>query len=104
MGAVVNLALTALFTPAKNIQMPFVISTNNLSRTYRTYGKADGIVNSLKGFWNRQYEEKRALLPTNLDVEAGQIIGLVGANGAGKTTLLKLLSGLIFLSHFHERN
>jgi len=75
--------------------MSIVISTHDLCRTYRTYRKADGILNSIKGFWSRQYEEKRALLPTNLTIEAGQIVGLVGANGAGKTTLLKLLSGLI---------
>lgn len=78
--------------------MSIVISTHELCRTYRTYRKADGILNSIKGFWSRQYEEKRALLPTNLTIEAGQIVGLVGANGAGKTTLLKLLSGLIYPS------
>lgn len=78
--------------------MSYVISTHDLSRNYRTYRKADGLMNSIKGFWARQYEEKRALLPTNLNIEAGQIVGLVGANGAGKTTLLKLLSGLIYPS------
>src|ERR1044072_3809730 len=78
--------------------MSFVISANNLSRPYRTYRKADGILNSIKGFWSRKYEEKRALLPTTLNIEAGEIVVLVGANGAGKTTLLKLLSGLIFPS------
>lgn len=78
--------------------MSIVISTRELGRTYRTYRKADGIVNSIKAFWSRQYEEKRALLPTTLTIEAGQIVGLVGANGAGKTTLLKLLSGLIYPS------
>ncbi len=32
----------------------------------------------------------------NLEVEEGQIFGLVGPNGSGKTTTLKLLLGLIF--------
>jgi ABC-2 type transport system ATP-binding protein len=76
--------------------MSLIISTQELSRTYRTYRKQDGLWNSVRGIWARKYEEKRALAPTSLQVEAGQIVGLVGANGAGKTTLLKLLSGLIF--------
>ena len=76
--------------------MPTVISTKNLSRSYQTYKKSEGIWNSVKGFWQRQYEEKIALHPTTLEIAGGQIVGLVGANGAGKTTLLKLLSGLIY--------
>jgi len=30
----------------------------------------------------------------NLDIAAGQIVGLLGANGAGKTTLMRAVSGL----------
>jgi ABC-2 type transport system ATP-binding protein len=71
------------------------IQTENLSRTYETYKKPEGLLNSVKGFWSREYISRVALKPTNLTVEKGQIVGLVGANGAGKTTLLKLLSGLI---------
>lgn len=74
------------------------IKTVNLSRTYRSYIKPEGLMNSFKGFFKRQYLEKAALAPTNLNIESGQIVGLVGANGAGKTTLLKLLSGLIYPS------
>ena len=36
------------------------------------------------------------LLGLSLEVEQGQIFGLVGPNGSGKTTALKLLLGLIF--------
>lgn len=71
------------------------IETNEISRVYQSYKKAEGIWNSIKGFWQREYIYKTALEKTNLKIYQGEIIGLVGANGAGKTTLLKILSGLI---------
>ncbi len=76
-------------------QMSFVIEAKNLSRSYKTYSKKEGILESVKGFWNRQYTEKSALKNVNINLEGGKIIGLVGSNGAGKTTLLKILAGLI---------
>jgi ABC-2 type transport system ATP-binding protein len=84
--------------PYCQTNMAIVIRTEDLNRSYKTYRKVDGLWNSIKGIWARQYETKRALAPTNLQIEGGQIVGLVGANGAGKTTLLKLLSGLIYPS------
>ncbi len=71
------------------------IETNEISRVYQSYKKAEGIWNSIKGFWQREYIYKTALEKTNIKIYQGEIIGLVGANGAGKTTLLKILSGLI---------
>ncbi|WP_413582790.1 ABC transporter ATP-binding protein [Bdellovibrio sp. HCB288] len=75
--------------------MAIAIETKDLTRIYKSYQKPEGFTNSIKGFFNRQYQEKTALDKTSLTIESGQIVGLVGANGAGKTTLLKMLSGLV---------
>lgn len=78
--------------------MSFAIETDNLGRVYKTYSKKEGLLNSFKGFYNREYIEKVALKGASIKVEPGKIVGLVGSNGAGKTTLLKILSGLIYPS------
>ena len=42
---------------------------------------------SSEGFW--------ALQDVNLEIGAGQTVGLIGPNGSGKSTLLKVLSGIL---------
>ncbi|HEY8160347.1 MAG TPA: ABC transporter ATP-binding protein [Methylobacter sp.] len=44
---------------------------------------------------NHVYSGKVALNDVNVELEAGESIGLVGPNGAGKTTLLSILSGFL---------
>ncbi|MCE5317598.1 MAG: ATP-binding cassette domain-containing protein [Parachlamydia sp.] len=73
-----------------------VITANQLARSYRLNRKEPGILASFKGLFSKTSVTKHALLPLDLQITRGQIVGLVGSNGAGKTTLLKLLSGLIF--------
>lgn len=43
----------------------------------------------------KSYGRFQALKPTTFSLEAGQIVGVIGANGAGKTTLLNTLLGLV---------
>lgn len=83
--------------------MKYAIETQNLGRVYKTYTKKEGVLNSLKGFYNREYVEKVALKEASISIEPGKIVGLVGSNGAGKTTLLKILSGLIYPSSGEAR-
>jgi branched-chain amino acid transport system ATP-binding protein len=41
------------------------------------------------------YGTFQALFDVNLDVRAGEAVGVIGPNGAGKTTLMRVISGLI---------
>ncbi len=44
---------------------------------------------------NTYYGNIHALKAISLNVEAGQVVTLIGANGAGKTTTLRTISGLL---------
>src|SRR5205823_3174253 len=41
------------------------------------------------------YGTFQALFDANLDVKAGEAVGVIGPNGAGKTALMRVISGLI---------
>ena len=46
----------------------------------------------------KDFKKTRAVNELNLNVNAGELFGLVGPDGAGKTTSLRLLAGLLDLS------
>ncbi|QEG38798.1 ABC transporter ATP-binding protein [Roseimaritima ulvae] len=58
-----------------------VIETRNLSKIYRD-------------FWGRK--KVHALKSLDIEVQKGEIFGLLGPNGSGKSTTIKLILGLLF--------
>ena len=46
---------------------------------------------------DKSYGKVRALSGISLNVEKGEIFGLIGPDGAGKTTLLRILTTLLSL-------
>ena len=42
----------------------------------------------------RTFDQVHAVEGVSFDLEAGQVVGLIGANGAGKTTTMKILATL----------
>ena len=72
------------------------IKINNLTKSFKLFKRSAGLKGALKSFFNREYQIFTALESINLEINKGEIIGILGENGAGKTTLIKLMVGLLY--------
>lgn len=72
-----------------------IIEIEQLSKKYQVYQKKEGLWESIRGLFHREYREVTAVDSIDLRVEKGEFVAFLGPNGAGKTTTLKLLSGVI---------
>ena len=73
------------------------LSMKDVSKYYKYYeNELDRVKEILSG--KSRYQKIHALEDISLEVEPGEVLGVIGQNGAGKSTLLKVLSGTILPS------
>jgi len=75
-----------------------IIQVTNLSKSFDISTKEPGVKGTLKHFFKRETKSIKVIKNINFKINAGEIVGFLGANGAGKTTILKMLCGLIYPS------
>ena len=72
------------------------LSIKNIDKIYNIYKKpTDRIRESFSLKHKIYHEEFYALKNINIEVNKGEILGIIGKNGSGKSTLLKIITGVL---------
>ncbi|PKP29575.1 MAG: ABC transporter ATP-binding protein [Bacteroidetes bacterium HGW-Bacteroidetes-17] len=73
-----------------------VIRLTDISKKYNLYNtKVDRLKESLHPFGKVFHKDFFALKNIDIEIQKGEIIGIIGRNGSGKSTLLKIISGVL---------
>ena len=72
-----------------------IINIKNIIKTFKAFHREAGLKGAMNSFFKRNYKNIEVLNDINLEIDEGEIIGVLGENGAGKTTLIKLMVGLL---------
>ena len=77
----------------------YAIQIHQVEKKYHLYKKpSDRIWQFFSKHPDAYCEQYRALLPIDLKLHKGEVLGIVGENGAGKSTLLQLICGTLMPS------
>lgn len=73
-----------------------MLQVQNVSKVYRLYRRpADRLLGLLPFSSHASPKEFWALRDVTLNVERGEVLGVIGPNGSGKSTLLQIVSGIL---------
>jgi len=72
-----------------------VILARGVGKSFRGTGRATSMKERILRMGHGVVEPFQALQDVNLEIKAGQSVGLIGPNGSGKSTLLKILTGIL---------
>lgn len=53
-----------------------------------------GFLSSLKNLFSSNNDDFKALQKINLNINSGEVFGLIGKNGSGKSTILRIIAGI----------
>jgi len=75
--------------------MAAIIQVRDLCRDYKLTRKREGVAGGLIDLVTPRKELLRAVDNVSFDIQAGEMVGYIGANGAGKSTTIKMLTGIL---------
>ncbi|HEX3032481.1 MAG TPA: ATP-binding cassette domain-containing protein [Bacillota bacterium] len=75
--------------------MMALIEAKGLTKEFQVFKRREGLKGAFSDLFHRQYRVVKAVEHLDFRVEAGEMVGLIGANGAGKSTTIKMFTGIL---------
>jgi ABC-2 type transport system ATP-binding protein len=72
-----------------------LISVSDLTKTFRTYRRREGLWGGIQNLFHREHQEMVAVDRVSFSIQRGEMVGYIGPNGAGKSTTIKMLTGIL---------
>ena len=72
-----------------------MIEVRDIAREFRRPRQVHGPLGGLRTFFTREVDIVHAVSNVSFSIDAGEVVGYLGANGAGKSTTIKMLSGIL---------
>jgi ABC-2 type transport system ATP-binding protein len=72
-----------------------LITVDRLCKDYRLTRRREGVLGGLVDLVRPRKHLLRAVDTVSFTIDAGEMVGYIGANGAGKSTTIKMLTGIL---------